>query len=466
MTKPHHFLLPISKPGCFLAAGVMLLFASCQKEFREKETYAATAGNAEDARGSRPNIVLILADDVGYELPTYTGGQSYITPNLDNLARRGMQFTQCYASPMCSPSRVMLLTGKYNFRNYTGWGALALDQRTIANMLKDAGYNTYVAGKWQLDGGDLAAHTFGFNEYCIFNPYEDIQSSHDESPLTRGRYKSPELYVNGAYLDPAAVIGKYCDDILVDSITSYAAKSKAQKKPFFIYYSMSLAHDPFSPTPDDPEYATWDNVVTNSDTSFFPSMIHYMDKKIGLVINRLDSMGLAKNTLYIFIGDNGTPHFIYSMYKGQLIQGGKRQTTVWGTHVPMIVYWKGKIAPGTVNNNLVDFSDFLTTIADIAQIPKPTTFGQLDGVSFYPSLLSPSLVIRNWVFCHYDNDRHSDQPLYRYVHNSTYKLYDSTGFFYNMVNDPYEENSIPAGSMTTAELETRNYFQSILDSLH
>jgi arylsulfatase A len=442
----------------FLLLASAFLFAGCEKDFKAKDLNAASDYVSDDARSSKPNIILILADDVGYEIPTYTGGQSYKTPNLDKLSKAGMQFTQCYSSPMCSPSRVMLLTGKYNFRNYTGWGALALDQRTFGNMLKTAGYNTYIAGKWQLDNGDIGVQTFGFDKSIIFEPFEDIKNNHDESPLTKGRYKSPELYVNGTYLNPSSVIGKYCDDILVDSITSYAAQSKAQRKPFFIYYPMSLAHDPFSPTPDDPEYASWDPTLDISDTSFFPSMIKYMDKKIGQVINRFDSMNLTKNTIFLFIGDNGTPHFIYSQYKGQTIQGGKKQTNVWGTHVPMLVYWKGKIAPGSVNNNLVDFTDFLSSLADIANTPKPTTYGQLDGVSFYPSLSSPTTHIRDWVFCHYDNDRHSDQPLYRFANNATYKLYDSSGYFYNMVTDPDEEHNIPVGSMTPRTTSNKKLF--------
>ncbi|QEC69626.1 sulfatase-like hydrolase/transferase [Panacibacter ginsenosidivorans] len=456
-----------SNYSLFFLLAAVIFFSGCNKEFKENNTSAAiNATGIDDARSSKPNIVLILSDDVGYEIPTYTGGQSYITPNLDKLSHAGMQFTQCYSSPMCSPSRVMLLTGKYNFRNYTGWGALSLDQRTFANMFKTAGYNTYVAGKWQLDNGDLGVHTFGFDEYIIFNPYEDRNTSHDNSPLTIGRYKSPELYVNGAYLNPDSVIGKYCDDILVDSITSYAAKSKAQKKPFFIYYPMSLAHDPFSPTPDDPEYATWDNSPSNSDTSFFPSMINYMDKKVGQLIRRFDSMGLTKSTIFIFIGDNGTPHYIFSQYKGQTVQGGKQQTTIWGTHVPMLVYWKGHIKPNTINNNLVDFTDFLSTFADLAQTPKPTTYGQLDGVSFYNSLIDPNTKIRDWVFDHYNNDRYTDKPTYRFAQNSIYKLYDSSGLFYNIVTDPYEDTNIPVSKMTAEQLQLRNYFQSIMDSLH
>ncbi|MBG9376618.1 sulfatase-like hydrolase/transferase [Panacibacter sp. DH6] len=445
----------------------VLLFCSCNKEMKEQNVAEpVTSVSIDEARIGKPNIVLILCDDVGYEVPRYAGGLSYLTPNLDNMARNGMQFTQCYASPMCSPSRIMLLTGKYNFRNYSGWGALPLTEKTFANMLKSAGYNTYVAGKWQLDGGDLAVRTFGFDEYIIFNPYEDQANNHDESTETRGRYKSPELYVNGKYLNPATVIGKYCDDILVDSITAYASKSKAQQKPFFVYYSMSLAHDPFSPTPDDAAYATWDNRATNSDTAFFPSMISYMDKKVGQVLARFDSMGLSRNTIFFFIGDNGTPPQIFSWYNGQLVRGGKMQTNVWGTHVPMIAYWKGRIKGNAVNNNVIDFTDFLSTFADLAQVPKPTTYGQLDGVSFLNSLVDPNTKIRDWVFCHYDNDRTEDKPLYRYVHNQQYKLYDSTNRFYDIVNDPSELNNIQPGRRTAEQVQLATYFQSVLDSLH
>src|SRR5678815_3439753 len=125
------------------------------------------------AQNQKPNIILILADDVGYKSLTCNGGNLYSTPNIDALAKNGMRFTQCHASSGCCPSRFMLLTGKYNFRNYTEWGVMDRNQKTIAKMLKDAGYKAGYYGKWQLDGGDVSVHSFGFDNYAIHEPYEE-----------------------------------------------------------------------------------------------------------------------------------------------------------------------------------------------------------------------------------------------------------------------------------------------------
>src|SRR5205809_5750413 len=116
---------------------IFILF-SCRKQFSE-QAFSSKSNNR--FLSSKPNIIIILGDDVGYEVPAYTGGQSYSTPNIDYMAAHGLQFTHCNGAPMCSPSRFMLLTGKYNFRNYfdNSWGDLGLDQRTIANMMRNAG---------------------------------------------------------------------------------------------------------------------------------------------------------------------------------------------------------------------------------------------------------------------------------------------------------------------------------------
>ena len=143
----------------------------------------------------KPNIILILADDYGYEIPEFDGGQSYQTPNLNQMAQQGMRFTQCHSAALCSPSRFMLMTGKYNFRNYHAWGVMDPSQRTFANMLRDAGYATCIAGKWQLEGGDSAIKNFGFDNYVVW----EILGS-DEDAGKGSRYKDPLLYENGAYL--------------------------------------------------------------------------------------------------------------------------------------------------------------------------------------------------------------------------------------------------------------------------
>ena len=130
----------------------------CSKQFELKYNHGenVSASKLNEPVSFQPNIILILADDVGYEIPAYTGGQSYSTPNLDKMMQNGMRFTNCNASPLCSPSRFMLLTGKYNFRNYTQWGNMDRSQKTFGNMLKDVGYSTYYAGKLQLNGGDTS----------------------------------------------------------------------------------------------------------------------------------------------------------------------------------------------------------------------------------------------------------------------------------------------------------------------
>ncbi|MBG9378210.1 sulfatase-like hydrolase/transferase [Panacibacter sp. DH6] len=452
----------ISRPVLIAILAVATYFISCKKEFNAL-TDTSSSNLLSVAIPVKPNIVLILADDIGYEVPAVNGGQSYNTPNIDMMAAAGMRFTQCYGSPMCSPSRFMLLTGKYNFRNYTVWGIMDRNQRTIANMLADQGYDTYALGKWQLDGGDTSVKTFGFNSsYTIFAQYDDGTLTHDAFHNTYGRYKSPELYANGLQLGKSTV-NKYCDDILVDSLTAYAARSSQQGKPFFIYYSTSLCHHPYSPTPDDPEYNAWDPNNKLSDSTFFPSMVQYMDKKIGNIFSRFDSMNLTGNTVFIFLGDNGTPSAITSVYLGDSIRGGKMKSTTWGTHVPLIVYWRGMIPANTVNSDLVDFTDFLPTLAGIARIPVPKTYGTIDGVSFAPRLAARPGTPRSWIFCHYDPEQNQPSVLKRWIQDTTYKLYDSTGRFYNVYLDPYEKNNLK--TLTPEQEAVKVRFQSILDSL-
>jgi arylsulfatase A len=146
---------------------------------------------------SRHNIIIILADDIGYDAIACDGNESFQTPNIDLIRQRGMRFTHCYGSPLCSPSRVAFVSGKYNFRNYTQWGVFDPTGKTFANIAKEAGYATYVAGKWQFDGGDAAVHRMGFDGYCIWNPFNNENSKH---------YKSPKIYENGAYLIPRLMV--------------------------------------------------------------------------------------------------------------------------------------------------------------------------------------------------------------------------------------------------------------------
>lgn len=432
---------------CVLYFAAVVFLFSCHKEAAQHKPDPPPPPPPPEL----PNIVLILSDDVGYEVPTIDGGKSYATPFIDQMANAGMRFTQCHAAPTCSPSRFMLLTGKYSFRNYRLSGALDLDQRTIANMLHDAGYATCISGKWQLDGGDNSIKTFGFDAYSVFQAY---------LTETDFRYKNPLIYQAGNYLPDSVTLGKYGEDWYADYAMNFMDSVSKTKNPFFVYYAMANCHEPFSPTPDDAEFDAWVPKENKSDPKFFPSMANYMDKKVQAVVQKIKSLGIENKTLILFAGDNGTPNTIYSLFNDTLVQGGKSTTIEYGTHVPLIAYWPGHIAPGSVNNDLIDFTDFFPTIAEVAGVQKLTKYGILDGVSFAPRLQGQPGNPRQWIFLHYQQGGITT----RYVQNTQYKFYEGTAKFYNIVNDIAEDH--PLKDLDSTQSYYRRQFQQVLSLMH
>ena len=208
---------------------------------------AGTAGAADS-----PNVVLIMADDFGYECVGCNGGTSYKTPNLDRLAADGVRFENCHVQPLCTPTRVQLMTGIYNVRNYVHFGLLDPKQTTFGNLLQGAGYATAVAGKWQLGHSfDLPGH-FGFDEHCLWQ-------------LTRRppRYANPGLEINGKEVDYKT--GQYGPDLVNDYAVDFIVRHK--DKPFFLYYPMMLTHSPYQPTPDSPD---WDPTAMGEKANTSP----------------------------------------------------------------------------------------------------------------------------------------------------------------------------------------------------
>jgi arylsulfatase A-like enzyme len=454
-----HLRLPLLQESfaIFFLVFVFIAVVSCNKQ----ETFKPVSSSASSSSGltalNRPNVILILADDIGYDALSSQGNETFQTPNIDALAAAGMRFTQCYSSPLCSPSRFMFVTGKYNFRNYTVWGEMNPNEKTFATLLRDAGYATYVAGKWQFDGGDAVIHNVGFNSYCVWDPIKaDAAGPH---------YKNPKIYQNGNYVSSSLTKNKYGDDIFTDSVLLFINKNRT--KNFFVYFPITLCHYPYSPTPDDPEFATWSTKGNPSDSSFFPSMVNYMDKKVGQIVDSLKRWGLYDNTIIMFTGDNGTPQHIFYYYNGVLTEGSKASSTTAGTHVPLIVTWGNRIAPGQINRNLVDFTDFLPTVGDAAGVSISSDYGIVDGHSFFPQLVGLPNTPRDWVFCHYQPNTNSGNTiLKRWIQDTTYKLYDSTGKFYNIVLDPPEKHPLKNSEMTPQEKAIRRNFQSIMDTLH
>lgn len=438
------------------------LLTGCSKVQTQTET-ANTANafaEANAAIDTRPNVILILGDDIGYEVPTVNGGQSYTTPNIDLMAKGGMRFTQCYAAPDCSPLRFMLLTGKYNFRNYTVWGIMDRTQRTLGNMYKDAGYATCYAGKWQLDGGDTSVRTFGFDKYSIWQPYE----SRIESEIGP-RYKSPKILQEGSFLPDSQTLNKYSVDIFTRYITNFMDSNST--KPFFVYYSIPSCHSMFCPTPDDAEWTTFD--YSKSDKKFFPSMVKYMDKQIGALQTKVSGSNYNRKTIFIYLGDNGSPKSITSKYNGYSIKGEKGFTTTYGTHVPLIFYCPGVVPAGTTTSQLVDLTDFMPTLANLSGIPVPTTYGTLDGKDFSQLATGTTTASsRDYVFLHFRPalNPNGTSRLSRYAGTSNYKLYDISGKFYNVITDIEEKYPLTDASLTPAELQTKQYLQQVISTMH
>lgn len=401
-----------------------------------------------------PNIILILVDDLGYETLGSYGGASYDTPSLDRLAESGLRFTHAYAMPLCSPSRVKLMTGRYNARNYTKWGVLPKDELTFANILQDAGYRTHVAGKWQLWGHDLVWNRGG--GCCLHQGQTPGDAGFDDYLVwylgdKGSRFADPSLSSRND--DGKTHQGRYGPDLLND----FVLEAMQSDQPFFIYYSMVLVHAPFVPTPDSDG---WSGDRHAEDKAHFAAMVAYVDKMVGKTLAKLDQLGIRDETLVLLTGDNGTPGAITSvMQDGTKIRGGKGKTIDHGSHVPFIASWPGVIEPG-VSNALVDFTDVLPTLADAAdaKLPSDRIF---DGHSLLPVFRGEAEHEREWIFTDY-RAQFPNITERRYVHNRRYKLYDD-GRFFDWENDILEQNPLADAEITAEAAAIRESFRDALN---
>jgi arylsulfatase A-like enzyme len=221
---------------------------------------------------------------------------------------------------------------------------------------------------------------------------------------------------------------------------------------------MVLTHAPFQPTPETDGYNAMPPKGVD-DAKYFPDQVEYMDQILGRVMDEVDRQGLAENTLIIFAGDNGTGRPVTSMVHGQAIQGGKAQTTIYGTNVPLIVSWRGKIKPGQVNGNLVDFTDFLPTLLQVAKQPVPPDAG-LDGVSLLPQLLGKPGPKRDFVFCFYQPRLKNDKKAI-WAHDKRWKLY-ADGRFFDMEKDPLEHSALTDDALTSPALKAKTRLQKVI----
>lgn len=407
----------------------------CVKKFVYVANLAVAFVIATLAAAKPPNIVFILADDVGREVLGCYGGTSYATPNIDRLAASGMRFQHAYTMPVCHPTRICLLTGQYPFRlGNPEWGSFPRDveSRTLAALLKHAGYATAIAGKWQLAllGKDLEQpHRMGFEEYCLYGWHE--------GPW----YYQPHIWQNGKLRSD--VHDRYGPDVMCDFIVDFIERHK--ERPFFAYYPMSLCHaetnDLKTPAPFGPQ-GRYDN---------FAEMVTKMDDRVGRIMAALNRLNLRESTLVVYFSDNGTAarnlinaqggQYIYervvSKLNGKNVPGGKATLTDRGTRVPLIISWPGTIDAAAVSDNLVDASDFLPSFVDVAGATLPANL-KLDGHSLTAQLRKNSRR-RRWVFAEHEG--------HCFVRDHQNKLYDN-GDFYDMETDPEEQHALKVESLS------------------
>ena len=427
--------------------------------------------HAEEA--ARPNIILIMCDDMGYEGVSAYGSESYKTPNLDRLAAEGMLLTHCYAQPICTPSRVQIMTGRYNFRNYVDFGTLDTKEVTFGNVLRDAGYDTAIAGKWQLGGDAQTVKNFGFDHHCLWHI-----GGRDS------RFWNPRIVRDGEVVP--GLEDAFGPDVMCDYVADYIGRKR--DKPFFVYYPMMLVHWPFVPTPDSPPGGSRERSGEydgqGGGVEYFDDMIAYMDKLIGRIVTKLDETGQRENTLLLFTGDNGCATNIVSRINGTTVHGGKGSMPDAGTHVALVANWPAQMSSGKLSGTLVDFSDLLPTLAEAggAKLPDDLT---IDGRSFLPQLRGERGNPREWVFCHYSRNGRPKEPnnaeqrqqqldaqakqreakqLGRFVRNQRFKLYDD-GRLYDVSADVLEQHPIPPGEGSAEAEAARKAFQAVHDSM-
>jgi len=403
------------------------------------------------------NIILIMADDSAVDNYSCYDSDFFSSPQIDKLAETGVKFNYCYSEPVCTSSRVKIMTGRDGIRNYLNFGTLDKSETTFGTMLKNAGYATAVAGKWQLHGapnGSLAPDC-GFENYCLWN----------YPGTTLDRYWNPSLVQDGKLLETTEK--DYGPDIVANYLIDFIEENK--DGPFFAYYPMILVHNPFPETPDS-EPMTSEEKKMHKGLKNFRDMIAYADKTVGRIVDTLDRLGIRENTVVIYTADNGTNRTLTYPFHGEQRIGEKAYATEAGSHVPLVMNCPGTIPEGIVTDDIVDFSDILPTLADITDVPLPDV--TLDGRSFWPQCLGEEGNPREWIFQYYypkflpAAEKHGQGVRNREVvwaQNQHYKLFRDGSFY--AVSDRYEDRPIKSEMGSRSAEKTRKMLQGAIDSM-
>ena len=401
----------------------------------------------------RPNILLIMVDDLGKEWVSHYGAEDISTPNIDALAKSGVAFNNVYSMPQCTPTRVTLLTGQYPFRHgwvnhwdVPRWGGGAHFDETMNPSLglemKKAGYTTCIAGKWQIDDFRVEPDALtknGFDEYCMWTGYEA------GIPASAERYQDPYIYTKEGSKTYNDAFGP---DVFKDFIIDFIHKNR--EKPMFIYYPMVLTHTPLVNTP-----------LETADTNLgkHKAMVKYTDVITGDIVKALEEAGIRDDTMIIWTTDNGSTRGITGTRNGIRVKGGKAKTEETGINEPFIVSWPGTIKPDTRSDALIDFTDIFPTCLDLAGVKPQKVWAHagkqftIDGQSFKDVLVNGKADSRRkWILgmgggnnARLTENGVENQYVFRdrVLRNKQYKLYvNSKGEpekFFDLLNDKEEQ---------------------------
>lgn len=396
------------------------------------------------SQNSKPNILIILADDLGYHDVSYYGTSDIRTPNIDAICKRGMRFDNFYATSVCSPTRASLMSGRYpdmvgvpgliRSRPEDNYGYLKPDAILLPKLLKQADYNTAHVGKWNLGlESPNKPNEKGFNYFHGF--LEDMM----ESYLTHLRYGQNYMRENDTEVNPKG----HATDVFTGWAVDYLNKQKNNKNPFFLYLCYNAPHFPVQPPEDWLAKVKAREPEISDRRAKLVALIEHMDDGIGKVIQSLKANGLYENTLVIFLSDNGG-HLESGANNGSL-RDGKQSVYEGGVRVPAVFAWPNHIKAGTKTTQRAHVMDIYPTLAEIAGIKFNN---KIDGISIL-SLLNDqdkALPERPLFFTRREGNMRFGGQTIQAVISGNFKLLQNSPFaayeLYNIYEDPFEQHNI------------------------
>ncbi len=380
---------------------------------------------------SRPNVILIMTDDQGYGDVGCHGNDKIRTPNLDRLCRESTELTQFYVCPVCAPTRSCLMTGRYNYRTgvvdtYLGRAMMHTDEVTVAEMLSSAGYQTGIFGKWHLgDNYPLRPIENGFHEALVHNGGGIGQPSDPPG----NRYFDPILQQNGK----AEMHRGYCTDIFTDAAVDFIENNR--NRPFFCYLATNAPHTPLQI--EDYYVEPYRQMGLDETTARIYGMVTNIDDNVGRLMHTLKKLDLEKNTIVIFLTDNGPQQERYNCgmrgRKGTVYEGGIR--------VPCFIRWPGHFEVGKQIDRIAGHIDITPTLLEACGVENPSDH-PVDGISLMPYLRGES---EEWPerTLYFQWHRGDEPEMYRAcaAREQRYKLVNGKEL-YDLENDPAEQNDI------------------------